>query len=70
MRDSDVKTIDRMVREGGDSRNFPHTKNYLTNVGGRVSAGLSIIVIGAILVSKVIDFFSPTKQQRRDGGRR
>lgn len=70
MKEGDIRTFDRAVRDAGDKLNFPNTKSFITNVGGKVAAGLSIVVIGGILVVKCLDFFFPRRQGKTNIGRR
>ena len=72
----DFNTLKRKMGDGGDSRNFPHTKQYIGETGtNKVVAAFGAVAFTAIGVMGLLDFFFPDKHNnggnvRRDHGRR
>ena len=63
----------RKLRDLGDKRNFPHTKNFGGYYGTKVFCGLSIVPIVVCLFANTVDFFFPRnigKTDNRDKPRR
>jgi hypothetical protein len=72
----DFNTIKRKMSDGGDSRNFPRTKQYVGSVGtNKVAAAFGAVAFTAVGVLGLLDFFFPDQhskggENRRDRGRR
>lgn len=71
----DFNTMKRKMSDGGDSRNFPRTKQYLGETGtNKVVAVFGAVAFTAIGVVGLLDFFFPDKntngcENRRHGRR-
>lgn len=71
----DFNTLKRKMSDGGDSRNFPRTKQFLNETGtNKVVAAFGAVAFVGIGVAGLLDVFFPDKRQnnseRRNRGRR